>query len=116
MDAGPAVPSAGYASGFSVGMGNGMAQLPIALGAGEEWEREVDRRKKEQKLEWRKRWVVIYNGWVYLFKQRNVSISFLLFPSFCPPDSDLLFLFILSLPTFLFFSILGCGFYFLRPR
>jgi hypothetical protein len=75
-------PYTDYTTGHSMtsgGMGSGMVQMASALGP-EEREKELARRKKEQKLEWRERWVVIRDGWVYLCRQRDVS-DFL--PSFC---------------------------------
>ena len=39
-----------------------------------ERENEIARRKRGRVLEWRERWVVIRDGWVYLCKERDVSV------------------------------------------
>ena len=43
-----------------------------------EREKERERRKRERQMEWKERWVVIRDGWVYLCKKRNVSCFFFL--------------------------------------
>ena len=67
-----------------------------------EREKERERRKRERQMEWKERWVVIRDGWVYLCKKRIVSCFFYPFVFF-------FFLLFLLYPHLSFIRRLGCA-------
>ena len=73
-----------------------------------EREKEIARRKRGRELEWKERWVVIRDGWVYLCKQRDVSLFLFFFALYFFHSVSSIVDSLLSLPflTFLFDSLL----------